>query len=122
MSVGLLLGHQVLSPEDTLDAMFSKGTVASCEVIGYITIIGFFAYLLNTLCLTYYFLMRVKYKMTPQDFAKRQEKIICTLAWCFAIFMATFALKREEINASQYGSVCFIATSPWECRTNEDIE
>lgn len=121
MSIGLLLG-QVLSPEDTPDAMFSKGTVASCEVIGYITLIGFFAYLLNTLCLTYYFLKRVKYKMTPQDFAQRQEKIICTLAWLYAIYIATFALKRQEINATQYGSTCAIAASPWECRTNEDIE
>ncbi|GFH56330.1 hypothetical protein CTEN210_12806 [Chaetoceros tenuissimus] len=121
MSVGLLLG-QVLSPADTPDAIFSKGTIASCEAIGYIMLIGFFAYLLNTLCLTYYFLMRVKYKMTPQDFAKRQEKVICTFAWFYAICITSFALKRDEINGTQYGSVCSIATSPWECRTNEDIE
>lgn len=104
-SIGFLLG-QVLSPADTPDAIFSSGTVTSCEAIGYIFIVGSVAILWYTLFLTYYFLKRVKYKKTPQDFAEQEEYYITLCIWIFATLFASFALHAEEINPTKYGSTC----------------
>ena len=104
-STGLLLG-QVLSPADTTDAIFSRGTVTSCEAIGYIFIVGSVAILWYTLFLTYYFLRRVKYKKKPHEFAQHEEYYISLFIWIYPFVLAVTALKLEQINATRYGSTC----------------
>ena len=104
-SSGILMG-QVLSPADTPDSIFSKGTVASCEAIGYVFIVGSAAIIWYTLFLTYYFLRRVKYKKKPQDFAQQEEYYIAIFIWIYPLLIAAFALKQGAINATQYGSTC----------------
>ena len=104
-SIGFLFG-QVLSPADTPDAIFSKGTVASCEAIGYVFIVGSMAILWYTLFLTYYFLKRVKYQKTPKEFARQEEYYITLFIWMYSIVFASVALQAEEINAKSYGSTC----------------
>ena len=104
-SSGFILG-QVLSPADTPDAIFSRGTVTSCEAIGYIFIVGSAAILWYTLFLTYYFLRRVKYKKTQKDFAQQEEYYIFLFIWIYPFVLAVTALKLEQINATRYGSTC----------------
>ena len=104
-SSGFILG-QVLSPADTPDAIFSRGTVTSCQVIGYIFIVGSAAILWYTLFLTYYFLRRVKYKKTKKDFAQQEEYYIFLFIWIYPFVVAVTALKLEQINATRYGSTC----------------
>ncbi|GFH56282.1 hypothetical protein CTEN210_12758 [Chaetoceros tenuissimus] len=120
-SIGFLFG-QVLSPADTPDAIFSRGTVASCEAIGYIFIVGLCAILWYTLFLTYYFLKRVKYKKTPKEFAKKEEYYITLFIWMYAVTFASVALKAEEINATSYGATCYLKPLPRECATDESVE
>jgi hypothetical protein len=104
-STGILFG-QVLSPADTPDAIFSRGTIASCETIGYIFIVGSVAIMWYTLFLTYYFLKRVKYKKTAENFAQQEEYYIFLFIWIYPFVVAVTALKLEQINATRYGSTC----------------
>ena len=80
------------SPKDNPDAIFSIGNVRSCEITGIFLQIGGCMVPLYTLFLTYYFLKRVKYKTSPADFAKYQEKIITILILLFAVGTAVVAL------------------------------
>ena len=102
-SIGVVLSP-FLSPADNPDAMFSRGTVASCEGIGLFLVMGSHAIPWYILFLTYYFLKRVKYKQTPQDFSKREEKFIFAFIWIYAIATSIYALIKEQINATEYGS------------------
>ena len=94
-----------LSPVDDPDSIFSKGTVASCEGIGFILILGSHAIPWYILYLTYYFLKRVKFKQTPQDFAKCEEKFIFAFIWIYAIATSVYPLIKGEINATKHGGV-----------------
>ncbi|GFH61639.1 hypothetical protein CTEN210_18115 [Chaetoceros tenuissimus] len=116
-SIGVVLSP-FLSPANDPDYIFSKGTVASCEGIGFILIMGSHAILWYILFLTYYFLKRVKYKQTPQDFAKCEEKLISTFIWIYAIATSVYPLIKEQINATKHGGVCMIAPRPFDCVTN----
>lgn len=102
-SIGVVLSP-FLSPADNPGSIFSKGTVASCEGIGLLLTMGSHAILFYILFLTYYFLKRVKYKQTPQDFAKCEEKFIFAFIWIYAIATSVYPLIKEQINATKYGS------------------
>lgn len=100
--IGLMLSP-FLSPADNPDSIFSKGTVASCEGIGFILILGSHAIPWYILFLTYYFLKRVKFKQTPQDFAKCEEKFIFAFILVYAIVTSLYPLIKEQINATKHG-------------------
>ncbi|GFH46503.1 hypothetical protein CTEN210_02977 [Chaetoceros tenuissimus] len=111
-----------LSPKENPDSIFSKGSVESCEGTGFFGSIGGTAIPLYTLFLTYYFLRRVKYKVKPEQFAKFEEKLICSLIWIFSIGTNIVALAKGQINATKYGSICMIASRPYDCATNDTKE
>lgn len=101
-SIGVVLSP-FLSPADNPDAMFSRGTVKSCEGIGFILLMGSHAIFWYILYLTYYFLKRVKFKQAPQDFARCEEKFIFAFIWIYAIATSIYPLTKKQINATQYG-------------------
>ncbi|GFH50364.1 hypothetical protein CTEN210_06840 [Chaetoceros tenuissimus] len=103
------------SPSDNIDKVFSIGNVRSCEVTGLFLYIGGFMVPYYTLFLTYYFLKRVKYKVTPQDFAKREERYIRRFIMVVAIVIAIVVFIRGDYNAAPYGSMCAIAPRPFDC-------
>lgn len=103
-SLGMILSP-FLSPADNPESIFSRGTVASCEGIGLLFVMGSHAITWYILFLTYYFLKRVKYKQTPKDFAKCEEKFIFAFIWIYAIVTSVYPLIEGEINATIYGSV-----------------
>lgn len=102
-STGMLLSP-FLSPADDPGAIFSQGTVASCEGVGFLVVMGSHAIAWYTLFLTYYFLKRVKFKKKPQDFAKREEKFIFAFIWIYAIVTSVYPLIKGEINATNFGA------------------
>lgn len=120
-SVTILLSP-FLSPKDNPDSIFSKGSVKSCEVLGFFGSIGGTAIPFYTLFLTYYFLQRVKYKVKPEQFARCAEKRICSLIWIFSICVNVAALATGHINATNYGSMCIVASRPYDCATNDSKE
>ena len=71
-SLGILLSP-FMSLKHNPDALFAIGTTGSCEAIGFIFTLGFFCMCFYTVFLTYYFMRRIKYKVTPQTFAKMKR-------------------------------------------------
>ena len=63
-----------MSPKENPDALFAIGSFKSCEAIGFVHMVGVSGLVLYTVFLTYYFLKRIKYKITPRDFAQKEEK------------------------------------------------
>ncbi|GFH46307.1 hypothetical protein CTEN210_02781 [Chaetoceros tenuissimus] len=118
----MILLSPFLSPADNPDSIFRMGTVKSCEVLGFFGSIGGTAIPFYTLFLTYYFLRRIKYKVKPEQFARCEEKIFCTSIWIFSIGTNMVALATGQINATKHGSMCMIASRPYDCATNESKE
>ena len=118
----MILLSPFLSPADNPDSIFRMGSVRSCEVLGFFGSIGGTAVPLYTLFLTYYFLRRVKYKVKPEQFAKFEEKLICALILIYSIATNTAALATGHINATNYGSMCMVASRPYDCVSNNAKE
>ena len=102
-STGMLLSPFLL-PADDPGAIFSQGTVASCEGVGFLLTMGSHSIIWYALFLTYYFLKRVKFKNTPRDFARCEEKVIFAFIWIYAITTSVYPLIKGEINATVYGA------------------
>lgn len=99
--------------------IYGEGNVQSCEAIGFFTVMGSLAVPWYTLHLTYYFLKRVKYKITPKDFANGEEKWLHILIWTYSSAVAIYALARGQINPTNGGSMCYITASPVGCINKE---
>ena len=108
------------APNDTLDAPWAKGTIGTCEVAGFFLQVGGTAVPFYTLFLSYYFLKRVKDKITPQAFASKYEFKIHALIWLFPIIGGFVALARKYFNPYIGGSLCMIMDNPVDCSTDPD--
>lgn len=63
---------------------------------------------------TYYFLMRVKYKVSSVQFAKR-EWIGHVFIWSWAATGAMIGLAKRQYNATRYGALCIFVEKPFGC-------
>ncbi|GFH44562.1 hypothetical protein CTEN210_01036 [Chaetoceros tenuissimus] len=109
-SLGFLLSP-FLGPKDNPDALFAIGTTGSCEAIGFLFLLGFQCLLFYIVFLTYYFMRRIKYKVTAKDFEKKEEKYLHRVIVLISLVMATTAFFAGSINPQGYGSLC--GTSPY---------
>jgi hypothetical protein len=108
------------APSDTIDAPWAKGTIETCEAAGFFLAIGSTAVPFYTLFLSYYFLKRVKDKITPQEFASKYEFKIHTLIWLYPIIGGFVALARKDFNPTLNGDLCMTIDRPVECSTDPD--
>ena len=108
------------APSDTLDAPWAKGTIGTCEAAGFSLYIGAAAVPFYTLFLSYYFLKRVKDKITPQEFASKYEFKIHALIWLFPIIGGSVALARKDFNPAINGGICTVIDRPIGCSTDPD--
>ena len=119
-SLGILVAP-FAAPTDP-EHIFGRGSVKSCDAVGFFTVIGSLAVPFYTLQLTYYFLKRVKYKVLPKDFANGEEKWFHIFIWIYSIAVASFATGKEMINPTQRGSMCYLTPSPVGCNRYDDVE
>ena len=119
-SMGLALSPFV-GPKDNPDALFAIGTTGLCEAIGFIHIIGLLCLVFYTVFLTYYFLKRIRYKRTPSDFAKKEEKYFHALFIMFSLAVSVAGLVTGSINPLSHGSICQIVSYPPNCERSSDI-
>jgi len=114
----------IISPfaasSDTLDAPWAKGTIGTCEAAGFFLQVSGTAVPFYTLFLSYYFLKRVKDKITPQVFARKYEFKIHALIWLFPIIGGSVALARKDFNPTINGSICTVIDRPISCSTDPD--
>ncbi|GFH44611.1 hypothetical protein CTEN210_01085 [Chaetoceros tenuissimus] len=113
-SLGQLLSP-FMGPKDNSDALFAIGTTGSCEAIGFIFIIGFCCLVWYTVFLTYYFTRRIKYKVTPQNFAKKEEKYFHAIFIVLAMTLGMTSVATKSINPQGKGNICGIGSYPNGC-------
>ena len=71
-SLGFILSP-FAAPSDTPGAFWAVGTTKTCDFVGWFIILCGLGVPFYVLFLTFYFLMRVKYKVHPKQFAQRME-------------------------------------------------
>lgn len=120
-SLGFLLSP-FLSPKQYEDFLFSRGTVESCEATGFVLLIGVLTVPTCTVFLTYYFLRRIKYKVKPEEFAKREERYIFPVICIYSFASAMVAYFTKSINPSEYGEMCTLARAPYDCIYHDDVD
>ena len=102
--------------------IFGVGSVESCDAVGFFFVVGSLVVPWYTLFLTFYFLKRVKYKVSPTDFAKREEKWLHIIIWMYSLLVGIYAVAKGLINPSKGGSFCYITAAPQGCEKKEDLE
>ena len=119
-SLGLFLSP-FMGPKDNPDALFAIGTTGSCEAIGLLFMLGLTWLVFYTVFLTYYFMRRVKYKVTPQNFAKKEEKYFHIIFIVVAVVVAFISVSTGSINPQGKGTTCGLGPYPVGCDKSPDM-
>ena len=117
-SLGIFIGP-FASPIDTPNALWAVGNLHSCDAAGFILVFGGSMVPLYTFSLSLYFLLRVKYRMSRAEFAKRVEWIIHALIISFCLIGSVIILSTGSFNATRAGSLCAPVAYPLDCDTQE---
>lgn len=119
-SLGLIFGP-IAAPKDTPKKIWARGTVETCEFIGFlsnfISTVPFYSAFL-----TYYFYQRVIRKVNPDLFAKKYEPYLHVLTWAYPFIGGCVGLALDLFNPSRRGSMCLMLESPLHCADNPSVE
>jgi hypothetical protein len=113
-SISIILGPFAV-PQDTPDSIWAIGNTTSCTTQGFLLNIASAATPAYTFGLSIYFLLRVKYGMSREDFAKVVEWKWHTVTLLWNLVGQSYALFTKSINASRAGSLCSINVLPLLC-------
>ena len=113
-SLGIIVSP-LAAPSDTLDAPWAMGSTGFCSATGFVLNVGGVAVPFYTLFLTHYFLQRVKYKLTPAQFARKMECRITTCIWFFPVIGGLVGLVNGYFNPGPRGSLCVMVDKPLSC-------
>jgi len=116
-SIGIIISPLV-APSGTPDAPWAMGSTGSCSATGFVLHVGGMAVPFYTLFLTHYFLQRVKYKLTPAQFARKMECRISTFIWLFSVIGGLVGLVKGYFNPSPQGSLCMMIGKPLSCNSD----
>lgn len=96
------------------------GNSTSCDIQGFLTILGCSGTVLYTLSLTIYFLLVIKYNVPEGVIKKRFEPFFHAVPILFSITISVTVLATQNFNPA--GTVCWIASEPVGCDKNPDVE
>ena len=113
-SISIILGPFAV-PQDTPDSIWAIGNTASCTTQGFLLNIASVATPMYTFGLSIYFLLRVKYGMSREDFAAVVEWKWHTVTLLWNLVGNSYILFTKSINASRAGSLCHIDGLPLLC-------
>jgi len=113
-SISIILGPFAV-PQDTPDSIWAIGNTASCTTQGFLLNIASVATPMYTFGLSIYFLLRVKYGMSREDFATVVEWKWHTVILLWNLVGNSYTLFTKSINASRAGSLCHIDGLPLLC-------
>ena len=94
------------------------GTRATCNVLGFLSQLGFGPPLYNT-CLSFYFLLTIRYGMPKEKFATRYEAWMHLFCWSFILSTATVGLVLEVYDEMEITQGCWIKEYPQGCAETE---
>ena len=104
------------------NAPWAIGTPGSCQGVMFILVLASFTVLWYTVLLTFYFLRRVKYSMTSQEFKQKYEVKMHVIIWSTAFSLALFGLLQQIFTSGDaFGEpVCTIGDFPVGCSVDPD--
>ncbi|GFH50227.1 hypothetical protein CTEN210_06703 [Chaetoceros tenuissimus] len=120
-SLSLVVGP-FIPPRDSPHGIWAVGSVATCETFGLFLYAASIASPLYSVMLTFYFLCKIKYKMSNEDFREKLEKKLYVLIIAFATVPGLIALLTDSINTFPNGSACHVSSIPIGCRDMPDVE
>ncbi|GFH44223.1 hypothetical protein CTEN210_00697 [Chaetoceros tenuissimus] len=118
-SCGIIVGTFAV-PRGTPESPMAFGTITTCSYAGFLLVSGVLTTVLYLVFLIYYFWRRVKHRISPQKFAKKEEKYLHALVWIIASVLPTVLVIQKAINPVKYGSACIISSSPFGCGREEE--
>jgi len=118
-SIGMSTGP-FLAPEDTPHLWKSFGAQSTCDVQGFIFLLGALARPLYDCSLQIYYLCMIKYDMENKDIRRQVEPYLHCIPILYAMIGSITCLATGSINASV--SWCHIESVPHECYNNLDAE
>ncbi|GFH55478.1 hypothetical protein CTEN210_11954 [Chaetoceros tenuissimus] len=108
------------APKDTPGTPLAIGSTFSCDLAGYAIILGILLTIFYLNFLIYFFWRRVKFRVTPANFANGEELYIHLIIWMLALVYPAIVVSRQEINPTRYGSTCIITSKPFLCGIGDE--
>lgn len=102
-------------PKGTPSSVMAFGNTQTCDASGYFLVLGIFLTIFYLLFLIYFFMRRVKYRVTPQKFAKGEEFYLHIVIWIIALILPASGVARKDFNATRFGNVCIFQPYPYGC-------
>jgi hypothetical protein len=118
--LSIILGPFV-APQDTPDAFLAIGNTASCTAQGFLLNVASATTPMYTFGLSFYFLMRVKYGMSREDYAADVEWKWHTVTLFWNLVGNLYAIFTKSINATRAGSLCTIESLPLYCSMDPEL-
>ena len=119
-SLGIIISP-LAAPSGTLDAPWAMGSTGFCSATGFVLNIEGVAAPFYTLFLTHYFLQRIKYELTPVQFARKMECRITIFIWLFPVIGSLVGWVNGYFNPSIGGSLCMMIGKPLQCNIDPEI-
>ena len=113
-SLSIILGPFAV-PQDTPDSIWAIGNTASCTTQGFLLNVAVAATPMYTFGLSIYFLLRVKYGMSREDFAAVVEWKWHTVTLLWNLVGNAYILFTKSINATRAGCLCTVESLPLFC-------
>lgn len=103
------------TPTGTPGGLWSRGTVATCNLNGFMLSAGFTAVTMYFLSLSIYYICRLQRKMSNGRFRIRLEGKIHRFIWIWHLVLNISLALSHNFNAKWGGGLCFVTEYPQFC-------
>jgi len=117
-SLGLVFGP-ILSPNDTIEVIWSRGNQALCTIQGYSIQLGFGVPIYNAM-LCIFFLLVIAFQQDDSVIQNRFEWIFHLCAAGFALSSALAGIFLNLYNPN--GTFCWIESGPYNCQSVDHVD
>ncbi len=119
-SLGLLLGP--LSVPSDIPNCWGQGNSTTCRISAFLLTAGTIAVPIYTCFIAWYYLCKLKYRMSDENFTLKTETKIHTSIAIFVIGFTLMALVLDTFHTVPAKTLCSISTIPLGCRIYPGME
>lgn len=110
-------------PHDDWVSTFARGNQTSCDLMGFLIILGVAGQLLYSASLAMYHVLVVRFRWKSATIARRLEPLLHCVSLLFPLTSAVVLLRTEFINSSHLDpGTCVASTKPPNCLQLEDVD
>lgn len=116
-----LISGPFATPTGTPGGIWSKGTIASCNLNGFMLCAGYTAVTMYVLSLSVYYICRLHRKMSNERFRIKLERFIHRFIFLWHLVVNTALVLSGNFNAKLGGALCFVTEYPARCDMAPEI-